>query len=255
MSDKESAKSVIEAHRKRQQVGQKVPMIVMGIAAVLLVVGAAVVIFWLLRPGDQPLFPPKTTETPTPTLTFTATNTPAPTHTPTLTETPLPTDTPPPSETPTPTGPFLYTVQEGDTLLTIADQFDVEWQAILALNPSIDPTTQIIFIGTQILIPAPNTELPTITPLPTGLAYGTIVEYTVVSGDTLYGIAVKFNSTVDEIIKKNPDKLTSANDPLYVGWVLKVPVNLVTPIPTATQGTVYPTYPVASETPAPSATP
>lgn len=253
MSEKESAKSVIEAYRKRQQRSEKAPMIILGVAAVLLVAGAAVLIFWLLRPDGQSvsLFPPKVTDTATPTSTFTATFTPSPTHTPTVTETPLPTDTPTPSVTPTPAGPFLYTVQEGDTILSIAEKFGVDWRAILALNPNIDPVTQVIFLGAQILIPAPNTQLPTVTPLPTGLAPGTIINYTVVSGDTLYDIAVRFNSTVEAIVKANPKYLTSVNDPLYVGWILKIPVNLVTPVPTATQGTIYPTYAAPTNTPSP----
>lgn len=252
MSDKESAKSIIDAHRKRQQMGQKAPVIIMIVAGILLVAGAAALIFWLLRGSDQPLFQPTATATTAPTSTATITNTPLPTETPTETATLAPTDTPVPSETPTPEGPFLYTVEEGDNLLIIAEKFGVAWQTILALNPTtIDPLTQVIYVGQQILIPPPNTELPTATPVPTGLAYGTIIEYTVVSGDTLYGIAERFNSTADEIVKKNPDLLSNVTDPLYVGWILKIPVNLVTPVPTATQGTVYPTYAAPSSTTAP----
>jgi LysM repeat protein len=261
MSDKESAQSVIEAHRKRQQRGQKAPGIMMGIAAVLLVIGAAAVIFTLLRPGQSliTLINPYT-ETPTPTLTATATFTPSPTNTSTVTPTLLPTETPTPTNTATPSGPFEYTVQEGDTLSSIAEKFATDLQTILALNPQIDASTLVIRVGDKILIPAPDTELPTATPIPSNIAPGTIIKYTVVAGDTLAGIAAKFNSTVDEIMKIKENNLTNAND-IYAGQILSIPVNIATPVPTATVGTVYPTAdvptntPQASDTPKPTVTP
>ena len=60
---------------------------------------------------------------------------------------------------------------------------------------------------------------------------GTIVEYLVKPGDSLAIIAAKFNSTVEEIVKEND--LENAND-IQAGIIIKVPVNLVTPVPTAT---------------------
>jgi len=49
------------------------------------------------------------------------------------------------------------------------------------------------------------------------------VNYTVVAGDTLSGIAVKNGTTVTAI--KNANNLTS--DMIYIGQVLKVPTNVV----------------------------
>lgn len=255
MSDKDSPQNVIEAHRKRQQRGQKAPAIIMGVAAVLLILGAAFVIFTLLRPG-QPLITliRPYTETPTPTMTFTATFTASPTSTSTVTVTPVPTDTPTPTNTATPSGPFEYTVQELDTLSSIATKFSTDLQTILALNPQIDATTLVIRVGDKILIPAPDTELPTATPIPANIASGTIVKYTVVAGDTLAAIAEKFNSTVDAIMKIAENKLTNAND-IYAGQILSIPVNIATPVPTATVGTVYPTANVPTNTLQPSDTP
>src|SRR4030043_1340410 len=108
MSEKESPQKVIEAHRKRQQLRQGTPMAVMIGAAILLIAGAAALIFWLL--GDNS---PLKAATPTPTVTTaptsTATATPLPaTNTPTITPTTLPTDTPTPTVTETPSGPFEY---------------------------------------------------------------------------------------------------------------------------------------------------
>jgi len=261
MSDKESPQSVIEAHRKRQQRGQKAPAIIMGVAAVVLVVGAAIVIFTILRPGQSliTLINPYT-ETPTSTLTSTATFTSSPTSTSTVTPSMEPSETPTPTDTATPSGPFEYTVQEFDTLSSIAEKFNTDLQTILALNPQIDPSTLIIRVGDKILIPAPDTELPTTTPIPSNIAPGTIIKYTVVAGDTLAAIAEKFNSTVDAIVKIKENNLQNAND-IYAGQILSIPVNIATPVPTATEGTVYPTAnvptntPLASDTPKPTVTP
>ncbi len=251
MSEKESPQKVIEAHRKRQM-RQGTPIAVMIGAGILLIAGAAALIFWLL--GSNSPFKdatPTPTMTLTPTMTSTATS--MPTNTPTITPTSAPSETPTPSITPTPSGPFEYTVQQGDILSTIASRFGTDIPTILALNPSIDPATLIIYVGQKILIPAPNTLLPTATAVSTNVPPGTIISYTVVAGDTVGGIAVKFNSTVDAIVKEN--KLANAND-IFAGLILKVPVNIATPVPTATVGTVYPTANIPTNTPLPpTATP
>jgi len=253
MSDKESPQKVIEAHRKRQQMRQNTPMAVMIGAAILLILGAVAVIFWLL--GDNSPFKsatPTPTITSTPTQTLTATPLP-PTVTPTITPTSLPTETATPTVTPTPSGPFEYTIQEGDILSDIVTRFGTDLATLLALNPSIDPTTLTIYVGQKILVPPPNMALPTATEVPLTVPYGTLIPYTVVSGDTLGAIAIRFRSTVDAIVKEN--KLANAND-IYAGLIIKIPVNIATPIPTATVGTVYPTanYPTFTPIPA-TATP
>ena len=253
MSDKDSAQNVIESYRKRQSVAQRAPLI-FGIAAILLIVGAAILIFWLTKPDGSPvsLFPPDTstpTEAPTATKAPTATNPPA--DTPTL---PPPTETPSPTLTATASLPFQYTVQEGDTLDGIAKKFSVDTPSILAINPQIKPPNYVIFVNQTILIPPPNLKPPTTTPLPDNLPPGTKIEYTVAAGDSLGSIATRFNSTVDAIFKENKDKykLKTINDPLFIGWILVVPVNIVTPVPTATVGTIFPTAPTpATSTPTP----
>jgi LysM repeat protein len=253
MSEKESPQKVIEAHRKRQQMRQGTPMAVMIGAGILLIAGAAALIFWLL--GDNsPLkaATPTPTVTSTPTMTYTATPLPA-TDTPTITPTSLPTETATPTITPTPSGPFEYTVQQGDNLSDIATRFGTDIPTLLALNPSIDPATLIIYVGQKILVPPPNMQMPTATAVSTLVPPGTLISYTVLPGDSLGTIAVRFNSTVDAIVKEN--KLANAND-INAGDILKIPVNIATPVPTATVGTVYPTVIVATNTPLPpSATP
>jgi LysM repeat protein len=222
-------------------------------AGILLIAGAAALIFWLL--GDNSPFKsatPTPTVTFTPTMTYTATPRPA-TNTPTITPTSSPTETASPTITPTPSGPFEYTVQQGDNLGDIAKRFGTDLPTLLALNPSIDPTKLIIYVGQKILVPPPNMQMPTATAVSTLVPPGTIINYTVLPGDSLGTIATRFNSTVAAIVKEN--KLANAND-IKAGDILKIPVNIATPVPTATVGTVYPTVIGPTKTPIPpTATP
>ncbi len=245
MSDKDNPQDVIEAYRKRQQTAQRAPMI-LGIAAVLLVIGAAVIIFWLLSDNIKmpsiALFPTETatpTETSTPTATSTLTATP--------TQTATPTETPTATLTPTPSGPFVYEVVEGDNLFDIATRFNVDLDVLIAIN-NLDPNNPIIDIGDQLTIPGPDTELPTETPLPDTLRPGSQIEYFVKTGDTLAIIAEKFLSTINSIVEEN--NLENPND-IFVGQKLIIIVQLVTPVPTTT-----PAPPTATGSPpTPTATP
>lgn len=248
MDNKGSTSDVIASYRRRRQ--QSNVIFVYGAAGLLIVAGLALLIVWLTGPS-QPLNAIFATDTPTPTLTYTPTVTPPPTETPTVTLTPTLT------ATTTPSAPFVYTVQEGDSLTTIAQKFNLGDDGIpliLMLNSydanagtGIDPLTQIVYPGQQIFIPNPDLQLPTATPIPPNLPRGTIVNYVVQSGDSLAGIAALFNSTVDDIVKEND--LADANA-IFVGQQLKVPVNLVTP--TATRPpTSTPRTPVPAGTPTP----
>jgi LysM repeat protein/4-amino-4-deoxy-L-arabinose transferase-like glycosyltransferase len=108
-------------------------------------------------------------------LTYTpsATSTPTATPTPTPTTTPTPSATSPPTSTPTP-AQVTYTVQDGDTLGSIANHFGIEWQALYAANRGVigdDP--YLIQVGTVLVIPRPaaaagptTTATPTPTPTP-----------------------------------------------------------------------------------------
>jgi LysM repeat protein len=226
MDNKKSTSSVIEKYRKRRQQNQV--FIVWGGAVLLILIGIILLVVWLTGPS-KPLTTLFATETPTPTLTFTPTVTFTPTETPTATATL--------TETPTPTrsAPYTYTVQEGDFLATIVENQNLGNDGvalILLLNPyneeagtGIDPTTQIIYPGQEILLPYPGMPLPTATPIPADLQRGTKLTYAVQAGDTLAGIAALFNSTVDDIITEN--KLDDPNA-IFVGQQLIIPTNLVT---------------------------
>jgi LysM repeat protein len=242
MENKGSTGDVIASYRRRKQQGNII--FVYGTAGLLVVAGLGLLVLWLTGPS-QPLSTLFATDTPTPTLTYTPTVTSTPTETPTNT----PTETL--KATATPSAPFVYTVQEGDSLAAIVDKFtlgDDGIPLILLLNPysqdagtGIDPTTQIVYPGQQIFIPNPDLKLPTATAIPANLPKGTVLDYVVQSGDSLAGIAGLFNSTVEDIVDLN--KLTDANA-IFVGQTLKVRANLVTPTatrpPTSTPRTPVP---------------
>ena len=246
MDNKGSISGDIAAYRRRKQQGNIV--FVYGAAGLLVVAGIGLLVLWLNGPS-KPLATLFATDTPTPTITYTPTLTSTPTETPTITATATLT------ATATPSAPFVYTVQEGDSLAAVAEKFalgDDGIPLILMLNPyseeagtGIDPLTQIVYPGQQIFIPNPDLQLPTATAIPPNLPRGTIVVYIVQSGDSLAGIAGLFNSTVEEIVTKN--ELPDANA-IFVGQQLDIPVNLVTP--TATRPpTSTPRTPVPAGTP------
>ena len=214
-----STSSVISSYRKRRQ--RRGSNLIVILAALLFIGGIILLILWLSGSG-KPLKNLFATDTPTPTMTSTPTITPIPTETPTITSTPTET------ATSTPAAPFAYTVQEGESLATIAGKYNLGDNGILlllALNPTIDPVTQIVFVGQQIIVPNPGMQLPTATPIPPGLPRGTKVDYIVQPGDSLAAIASKFNSTADDIITEN--KLEDPNA-IFVGQLLVIPVNMVT---------------------------
>jgi uncharacterized protein YkwD len=206
-------------------------------AIALVVIGFILLVVWLTRPG-QPLGQYFATDTPTATLTFTPTNTSTPTVTATITETPTVTITP------TQSGPVDYVIQEGDSLEAIAQRFNLGTDGVLLIYyanvDKMKANNGVIFVGQTITIPPPGSVLPTSTPIPANLGRGTKVEYQVLPGDTLAGIAVRFNSLADEIIKEN-----NLEDPnaLQAGQTLQIPVNLVTATPTlpATSTPITPT--------------
>ena len=236
-------KNTIDSYRKRRN--QLTPIIVGGLAVILVVAGIIFLIVSLSGGDGIKLF---STKTPTPTITYTPTNTFTPTETATIT--PTPTITP----TITPGKPYEYIIQEGDSLYQIAADRDLGDYGIVliyllnpydpnnAARPGIDPNTGNIIVGQTIILPPPGMEFPTPTPLPTGIAPGFKIVYFVLPGDSLGGIANKFNTTVTDIVNANKTLLTDGETSLlYPGWTLLVPINLVTPVPT--------TAPTATATP------
>lgn len=132
---------------------------------------------------------------------ITVTSGPAPTVTPapmpTATPGPAPTHTPVPPPEPTPTSPptkqCIYTVQAGDTLFSIARQFGTTVSDIAQAN-GITNVNQI-YVGQTLVIPdcEPGAEPPP----------SDCFTYVVQRGDTLFSLARRFGTTVNDIALQN----------------------------------------------------
>ena len=238
---KKDAKNVISSYRKKQKMG---PYILGGLAILLVVVGIVLLVVYLIGGGSG--LKPSFLNSPTPTSTETPTPTPV-TPTATFTLTPTITNTPTPTLTNTPSGPIEYEVQELDNCTTIAENFEVDVEVLLVLN-NLDSRC-LIYPGQTILIPAPGQQLPTPTPLPDDTPPGTLIEYRVRPGDSLFVLATQFHSEGRRIMqetnryrREHDLKQMEEETDIFVGDILIIPVNIVpTPIPTAT----------ATETPTP----
>ena len=236
MEGKDSPQDVIDKYHRRQQ---WMPFVIGGVAILLIMVGVIVLIVWLAGP-NRPNINLFASATPTSTETFTPSPT-IPTATPTLTNTLTPSPTV--TNTPTASGPFEYVILANDNCYDIATKFNVDLAVLLAINNFKNACP--IQPGQKIMIPAPGQKLPTETPLPTNIARGTKIEYTIQLGDTLASIASKFDANIDTIKKDN--EITDANA-ISAGDVLIIRVREVTPTktvaPTSTpmpEGTVEPT--------------
>ena len=96
-----------------------------------------------------------------------------------------------------------YTVKSGDSLWSISKKYGI---SVNDLKEANNLTSNTLSIGQVLRIPIEEEE-------------STSSTYIVKSGDTLYGIANKFNTTVDSLKKLN--NLTS--NALSVGQVLQIP--------------------------------
>ena len=244
-----STKNTLNAYRKRRQFFRG-PFLIYSIAAILLIAGIAIVIN-ATRGGNNPISALFPTDTVTPTLTLTPTNTVEPSITPTITVTPTITITP------TPTGPISYTVLDGDTLQGISEKFNLGPDGpflIYEANSNVQQNAGTIFAGDVITIPPAGTILSTTTPIPASLGRGTRIQYQILPGDTLAGIAAKFNSIEEDIITLNTIENPNV---LNAGDILQIPVNLVTATATlpATSTPITPTVAGGQPTQAATAAP
>jgi LysM repeat protein len=245
------------------------PWLVVGAVAVVALVGG-LLLFFSGIPNELPATAPAgqtRTRTPRPTIVIVVTATP-------------PADTATPTRRPT---PFMveYIVKSGDTLIEIANEYDVTVDQIrdanvlendlirpgdvlkipqptrtpapgaVALAPTEPPTetatpTVTGAFNTPTLIPTTdNQTAQATTPTPTA----GVVLYYVQSGDTLGSISKAFGTTIDSIM--NVNKMTSTL--IRAGQAITIPVGAWTPTHTPTrviERTVTPTPQYAYTAPA-----
>ena len=84
----------------------------------------------------------------------------------------------------------------------------------------------------KLKFPLPDKRCRPPRPIPENTEPGTKISYKIQEGDSLASIANKFNTTMDDIIAQNPDKLGDDTNTLTVGMEISVRVNIVTPTPT-----------------------
>lgn len=106
----------------------------------------------------------------------------------------------------------VHTVRPGETLYGIAAQYGVSAEAIAVANGLVNPN--FIYIGQQLTIPGSYVPAP---PPAGGPSGGTHV---VRPGDTLYGIAWQYGTTISALMQANG--LSNPNY-IYIGQTLVIP--------------------------------
>ena len=194
MADSSPA-DVIDAYRRRQK--RRFPFTFADISKALLLLAILASSVYIAFTGTPEL--PTLVELKTNTPTFTPSITPTPSQTATITSTP--------SETPDP-----------------ENQCNCPSPVILVITASVEPTDTPFSLQTKtatIVAKPTNTLIPTQTPAPTEtpLPTPTQILYTVRTGDTLSGIALRFGVTIEAIQTLN--NLSSTM--VYLGQVLQIP--------------------------------
>ena len=98
----------------------------------------------------------------------------------------------------------IYVVQRGDSLYSIAKKFDITVDALKSAN---NLQNNLISIGQKLVVPG-FTE-----------STGSNINYVVQKGDSLYSIASKYNTTVNDIKALN----NLSSNILNVGQIIRIP--------------------------------
>lgn len=117
-------------------------------------------------------------------------------------------------------GYLIYIVARGDTLKSLANRFGSTVESIVTSNPDIT-NPNVIYEGQRLTIYSGPATPPPVTPPP---ASGQT--YYIVRGDTLRKIAARFNTTVDAILKINP-QITNPNV-IFAGQAITIPAGSTT---------------------------
>lgn len=122
---------------------------------------------------------------------------------------------------------ILYTVKSGDSLWKIANTYNTSVDALMRYN---NLSSSVLNVGQVLRIPRNGTTTPT----PPTEPEESYITYTVKSGDSLWSIANRYNTSVDALMRYN----NLSTNLLNVGQVLR--------IPTTTNTTPETTYVVKS---------
>lgn len=106
-----------------------------------------------------------------------------------------------------PLGSNYYTVKSGDSLWSISRKFGVTVNELKKVN---NLSSNLLSIGQNLIIPGKKNNTSS-------------NEYVVKKGDTLYGIANKYNVSVDNLKSYN----NLSTDSLSIGQIIKIPGNKV----------------------------
>lgn len=113
-------------------------------------------------------------------------------------------------------GMDIYIVNHGDTLRSLATMFNTTTDTLLALNPGI-ANANLIYAGQRLNVPVSGSIPPT--PPPAGSQF-----YTVQRGDTLQKIAARLDTSLEALVKANP-QVANINL-IYVGQKLNIPAGV-----------------------------
>jgi len=103
----------------------------------------------------------------------------------------------------------IHIVKQGETLSSIAQQYQVKLEDIFKLNPGISAS---IKPGQEVKVPKASGASETV-------AQGAFVTHTVQKSETLFSIARTYGVTVDELKQSNP----GLNETIQIGQQIRVP--------------------------------
>lgn len=105
----------------------------------------------------------------------------------------------------------IYIVDRGDTMNSLAARFGTTVKNLLKLNPEVKDAS-VIYEGQRLAVPKGGTPAPG----------GATDIYVVQRGDTLRKIATRYETSVDELLRLNPN--IKNRNLIYVGQKIVVPV-------------------------------
>jgi LysM repeat protein len=110
---------------------------------------------------------------------------------------------------------FYHTIERGQTIYSIAVMYDVSVEEILKLNALIDDT---IKVGATLKIPQKKKFAKPAATADTEYSF-----HTIEAGETLFGVAKKYNVTGQQIIDANPGL---SQETFSTGRTIRIPANI-----------------------------